>query len=332
MKKLFSLSIFIYHGLIPHTIKQNTNNVKQLLEDAQHTQIHIINILKNVPYALDVIDPGIKEMDTINRLLETRNKAEEITDYSRITIVVKDFPSIYWCLNWLKKYINILSIDDHYLYPYATMYRDINIIFEDPINKHIGEIQINSKAMVEFKNLIGHDLFHQIRLIQAKEKLEHRNLTLAELDSIEVFLQMAQIGHNAAFKKSYAHIRLGVYGICIQNNKILMVKTWAGDKYIYNFPGGGLEHNESLADCLIRECQEELGCNIIINDLLATSDKLYENNFFHSQNFNVYYNMELENSIHDALEGATWFDMNQLPLDMMLDSDKFIIQNFSNKS
>lgn len=139
---------------------------------------------------------------------------------------------------------------------------------------------------------------------------------------------MNKVEHHAAFKQSYGQTRIGVYGICVQNNKILMTKTWAGDRHIYNFPGGGLEQDETLADCLTRECQEELECEIKILDLLATSDKLYENSFFQSQYFNIYYLIELKDPINEFVQDFAWFDLNQLPLHMIQDSDKFIIQNF----
>lgn len=171
-------------------------------------------------------------------------------------------------------------------------------------------------------------LCDKIRIICAKEKLEHRLLTQEELDIIEDLKQMSKIGYNSAFKRSYAPIRLGVYGICIREEEILMVKTWAGDKYIYNFPGGGIEASEELADCLVRECKEELGCEIIIDKLLATSPRLYESSFFKNQTFNIYYVITIKGSIDDSLEGARWFHLNEIPFDMMLESDRDFVSNF----
>ena len=143
--------------------------------------------------------------------------------------------------------------------------------------------------------------------------------------------EMSKMGYNTAFQRSYEAIRLGVYGICIRDGKILMIKTLCGDKYIYNFPGGGIEDNESLSDCLTRECKEELGCEITIENLLATSDKLYESTFFKTQKFNVYYNIDVLGTVNGDLEGATWFDLDKLPFDMMLENDKDLIAKINNK-
>lgn len=132
-------------------------------------------------------------------------------------------------------------------------------------------------------------------------------------------------------KKSYAPIRLGVYGVCIREGKVLMTKTFAGDKYIYNFPGGGLDYPESLADCLSRECKEELGCEISIKNLFATSDKLYDCPFFNSSKFNVYYSIDILGEIDTSLEGAVWFDLDKMPLDMMLDCELSLVSKICNQ-
>ena len=95
--------------------------------------------------------------------------------------------------------------------------------------------------MIATKDAIGHELFDKIRIIKAKEKLDNRTLTEEENNLIEDLTEMSGIGYNNAFKRSCDPTRIGVYGICIKDNKVLMVKTLDGDKYIFNFPGGGLE-------------------------------------------------------------------------------------------
>ena len=52
--------------------------------------------------------------------------------------------------------------------------------------------------------------------------------------------------------------RVGCRGIVIGNSKILICHELNSEDY-YLIPGGGLEKNESLVECCIREIQEETG-------------------------------------------------------------------------
>lgn len=52
--------------------------------------------------------------------------------------------------------------------------------------------------------------------------------------------------------------RPSVYGILIQNNKVLLSKQWDG----YDFPGGGINLDERIDEALEREFFEETGINI----------------------------------------------------------------------
>lgn len=60
--------------------------------------------------------------------------------------------------------------------------------------------------------------------------------------------------------------RPGAYGI-IENddNLIAIIKTKTG----YFLPGGGIEDNESPEECLVRECLEEIGAEILILENFA---------------------------------------------------------------
>jgi ADP-ribose pyrophosphatase YjhB (NUDIX family) len=54
--------------------------------------------------------------------------------------------------------------------------------------------------------------------------------------------------------------RMGVYGILRQNDTILFVKSkWAK---ILEFPGGGVEINETIPNALTREIKDETGLEV----------------------------------------------------------------------
>ena len=53
-----------------------------------------------------------------------------------------------------------------------------------------------------------------------------------------------------------------VYGIWIQDHKILVNEELIRGKKIIKFPGGGLQWGEGIKDCLQREWKEELNIDI----------------------------------------------------------------------
>ena len=59
----------------------------------------------------------------------------------------------------------------------------------------------------------------------------------------------------------YGKRRINVRAIIYRDGKLLAVKHRRGDKvaHYYAVPGGGLDPQESLADCLVRELREETG-------------------------------------------------------------------------
>src|SRR5260221_14461614 len=63
-----------------------------------------------------------------------------------------------------------------------------------------------------------------------------------------------------------------VYGICIENNSVLVTDEYIYEHYITKFPGGGLQFGEGTIDCLKRELIEEAGQEIEVLEHLYTTD------------------------------------------------------------
>lgn len=62
--------------------------------------------------------------------------------------------------------------------------------------------------------------------------------------------------------------RVGAYLILFQNNKVGVVKTPKG----YFLLGGGLEKGEHDTDCIERECLEEIGFSVYVEDKICSAE------------------------------------------------------------
>lgn len=68
--------------------------------------------------------------------------------------------------------------------------------------------------------------------------------------------------------------RPSVYGVIIRDGKILLAKQTQG----YDFPGGGIEKSELIADALVREVKEETGVDVSVGGLVTVETSLFRGN------------------------------------------------------
>lgn len=114
--------------------------------------------------------------------------------------------------------------------------------------------------------------------------------------------------------------RPSVYGILIEDNKILLSKQWDG----YDFPGGGIEIHETVEEALNREFFEETGLNIKRGKIVTCENSFfkffYENTYANC--FLIYYlckkiggQFSIANSDKNEKEYIglpEWIDLNQI--------------------
>ena len=81
-----------------------------------------------------------------------------------------------------------------------------------------------------------------------------------------------------------------VYGILIENNRILVSDEYIRGGYYTKFPGGGLEQGEGTRDCLRREFKEEMDLNVEIGAHFYTTD-FYQQSAFRPEDqiISIYY-------------------------------------------
>jgi len=99
------------------------------------------------------------------------------------------------------------------------------------------------------------------------------------------------------------------------NNKILL----AHNNNTFQFPGGHIEDNENMDDCIEREVLEETGIHVLVKEKPFLCIKTYDNNYFDTGkkvlNTIYYYRFfsddkpNYEETHYDELELATDFDL-----------------------
>ena len=96
---------------------------------------------------------------------------------------------------------------------------------------------------------------------------------------------------------------LRVYALIIERDSILVSRELIGGKYLYKFPGGGLQYGEGLIEGLQRESMEEMNQN------LKNIKHFYTTDFFQQSQFDskdqliaVYYKAKLTSKINNKLK------------------------------
>jgi 8-oxo-dGTP diphosphatase len=92
----------------------------------------------------------------------------------------------------------------------------------------------------------------------------------------------------------------------------------------WEFPGGKVDGDESLASCLVREIREELGVNVIPGRTLCESDYVYEHGSFRIVAIEAEADShDFELKVHDKVAWMLPEQIEELPL---LPADKPIIE------
>lgn len=115
-----------------------------------------------------------------------------------------------------------------------------------------------------------------------------------------------------------------------QEEKILICQRAEGGScsYLWEFPGGKLEAGETLEECLIRECLEELGIEIRIKGLFSKKSHTYgkkEMNFF-------FYDAEIvsgepEKKVHHDIK---WVEPDELENFTFCPADLEVVESLKN--
>ena len=119
---------------------------------------------------------------------------------------------------------------------------------------------------------------------------------------------------------------IGIYGICIRNNKLLCIQKERGPyKNRFDLPGGSQKENEGLTETLVREFQEETGYHIKGHGNCRVYDVFVEESNRTVHHIMVFYNVDInlkqQDTISEKLEdelndssGIYWVDLEELDI------------------
>jgi 8-oxo-dGTP diphosphatase len=114
--------------------------------------------------------------------------------------------------------------------------------------------------------------------------------------------------------------RIALYGVLIENNKVLLTTTKVPSGTITNFPGGGLELGESPLEAVVREFDEETGLSVAVENLIFCSQKFQQNpEYPDEQLMHIYYRVKLtggnllDKGNNDDVLNVGWVSLEDLP-------------------
>src|SRR5688572_8093122 len=128
------------------------------------------------------------------------------------------------------------------------------------------------------------------------------------------------MGHRSFQKDIPSRFNVRVYGIWIDNNRLLVNEELIHGRRVIKFPGGGLELGEGPVDGLKREWMEELGLEVDVQSHFYTTDFFQQSAFDDSQVISIYYlvkasaELPLQNAGPD--ERTYWMPLQYLCADI----------------
>ncbi len=122
------------------------------------------------------------------------------------------------------------------------------------------------------------------------------------------------------------HRNFGVYGVCMSEGKLLVIKKTLGPYYgRYDLPGGNIELDETIFDCLHREYAEETGSEIQFVNQIGVSEyivpyPLQKRGTTHIHHIAIFYDVKFKSGNLDSdstlknndSSGAVWININEL--------------------
>jgi mutator protein MutT len=119
--------------------------------------------------------------------------------------------------------------------------------------------------------------------------------------------------------QSVTKFRIALYGVLVENSKVLLATTRVPSGTITNFPGGGLELGEAPLEAVAREFMEETGLTVAVKELLFCSQQFQQNpEYPHEQLMHIFYRVErtggtlITDGNNDDVAAVSWVTLHEL--------------------
>lgn len=132
-------------------------------------------------------------------------------------------------------------------------------------------------------------------------------------------------------------INVRVYAMIVKDGKVLALHEEYVGENLLKFPGGGLEYNEGVLDCVKRELQEELNIEVKNVEHLYTQEDFLVSKFRNNEQLlSIYYLAEMidvnDLMIMDAcIEKLEWIPLDIEENPFLLPIDKIAFEKLKTK-
>jgi len=128
--------------------------------------------------------------------------------------------------------------------------------------------------------------------------------------------------------------RVAIYGVLIENGKVLLTDTTVPSGIITNFPGGGLELGEAPLEAVAREFKEETDIEVAVGELLFCSQRFQQNpEYPDEQLMHIYYRVRrvsgevVDRGNNDDVVSVRWTAPSELPSRRILQVDLEFVES-----
>lgn len=122
--------------------------------------------------------------------------------------------------------------------------------------------------------------------------------------------------------------RIGAYLIAAQDNKIAVVETPKGCFLL----GGKIEENENHIDCIKRECLEEIGCSVIVDDYICSAEAYcVHDKIGYSHPVQYYYSGKIVQKLKAPIENdhkLKWLELEKAETELVVEQQIWAVRKF----